>query len=132
MFLLELIVKKKFPPFRAPWIVGWLYLLAFHTLSLIAFRANSMADLSYIYRHIFSFEFFGDHVFSLFDNYFQYFMLLFLCVFLFVKEFNEEFALVNRYPLMYKNLKPAFYIALIWILFMIGDFNANTFIYFQF
>jgi len=132
MFLIELIVKKKFPTFNAPWILGWLYLLAFHTLSLIAFRANSMADLSYIYRHIFSFEFFGDHVFSLFDNYFQYFMLLFLCVFLFVKEFNEEFALVNKYPMLYKNLKPAFYIALIWILFMIGDFNANTFIYFQF
>jgi len=132
MYLLEIFVKKTFPSFKAPRMIGWLYLLSFHTLSLIAFRANSTADLSYMYRHIFSTEFFGHNVFSLFQSGSQCWMLFFLCLFLFVKEFNEEFALINRFPLLYKNLKPAFYMILVWILFMIGDFNANTFIYFQF
>lgn len=132
MYLIEILVRKRFPSLKAPWLLGWIYLLSFHTLSLIAFRANTTADLSYIYRHIFSADFFGCYQNSLFQDTSQYLILLALCVFLFVKEFNEEFAFVNRAPILYKNVKPMFYMALVIVIFLLGDFNANTFIYFQF
>ncbi len=131
MYLIEILVKKKFPSFKAPGLIGWIYLLTFHTISLIAFRANNVADLSYIYRHIFSSELFEFNLYC-FNDLSQLIMLFLLVVFLFVKEINEEHAFVNRHPQLYKNFKPIFYMALVIIIFMFGDFNANTFIYFQF
>ncbi len=132
VYLIEILVKKLFPLYKAPWFIGWGYLLTFHTLSLIAFRANSSSDLFYIYERIFSGNFFSGHIFTLFQDMWQCWMLFTLCVFLFLKEFNKEYAFINRSPLLYNNLKPAFYLALVIIIFMFGDFNANTFIYFQF
>jgi hypothetical protein len=48
---------------------------------------------------------------------------------LFAKEFVEEYS--GKTALKQK-LKPLFYILLLIALFLIGDFNANEFIYFQF
>jgi D-alanyl-lipoteichoic acid acyltransferase DltB (MBOAT superfamily) len=134
MYLIEILIKEKFPAFKAPAFFGWLYLISFHTLSLIAFRANSITDLEYFYKRIFSFE---DHYFSLQaffakqDKVFFVFMIFTLFI-LFLKEYNEEFAIVNRSPRLYNILKPAVYLVLILLIFMLGNFSANTFIYFQF
>lgn len=132
MYIIEILFKKRFPTIKMPWLMGWAYLLIFHTVSLMAFRAANIHDISYMYRHIFSLNFFDKTHDELFNDWTQCAILCCLCVFLFVKEINEEFALVNKYPSIYNKLKPALYIILIWIIFILGDFNANTFIYFQF
>lgn len=132
VYIIEILIRKKLPSFKAPWVLGWIYLLFFHTISLIAFRAESIADLSFIYRHIFSTDLFGPSTFSIFRDMTQTMIVLGLFCILLLKELNEEFAWVNKFPALYKNVKSILYVVLIWILFMLGNFNANTFIYFQF
>ncbi len=134
VYLIEILVHKKFPTFKAPAIIGWLYLIAFHTLSLIAFRANSVLDLRTIYSHIFSWEP-GYFSFSNISNYqdkFYFAVIAFSILLLALKELNEEFAFINKHKTSYTILKPVSYIAFILLIFILGNFSANTFIYFQF
>jgi alginate O-acetyltransferase complex protein AlgI len=131
MYILEILFKKKFPSFKAPKLLGWIYLLGFHTISLIAFRAGDIHDLGIIYKHIFSVELFEVHLYA-FNDLFQFVMIAVLIAFLFLKEINEEFALVNKYQEIYSVTKPVLYVLLVLGIFMIGKFKANTFIYFQF
>jgi len=132
-FILEVLLQKFYPNFKAPAILGWIYLMSVHTISLIAFRANSITDLVYIYQNIFSFDM--PHAqwgfFSIKDSFF--FLVVFAMVGLWiVKELNEEFALINKRPKLYSILKPAAYVLFLLLLFIVGNFSANTFIYFQF
>lgn len=134
MYVIEILLKKAFPFVRIPKFLGWLYLILFHTLTLIAFRANSFMDLRFIYRRIFNFR---ENYFSLQSLYkvqdkFYFAVMLFTILILFLKEFNEEYAVLNRNPKIYSALKPAAYILFIVLIFVLGNFNANTFIYFQF
>jgi len=48
-FIGEILITKQFPNYKAPKFIGWIYLIAFHTLSLIAFRALNLSDLMHIY-----------------------------------------------------------------------------------
>lgn len=114
---------------------GWLYLMLFHTISLIAFRANSFYDLGIIYRKIFSFDFnLITTIYELRKLNDLFPLLLALCAvaFLFMKELNEENGWVNKLPLYEKWLRPVFYTLLFVLLFTIGNFNSNEFIYFHF
>lgn len=134
LFLLETVVQKKYPRLKFPALVGWLYLIIFHTLSLIAFRANDIVDLGAIYKTIFSpaGNYFSlQHLWAIQDKSF-YLIMLFMISILALKELNEEYALVNRKPVLYHFLKPALYIGFILLIFILGNFSANTFIYFQF
>ncbi len=133
-YIAETLLKKKFPAVKLPGFTGWLYLILFHTITLIAFRANNIQDLSVIYSHIFSFRpgyFSLQHFFALQDRFFFMVMssLIFLLAF---KEMNEEFAWVNAYPKTYAALRRAAYVCLLLLIFILGNFSANTFIYFQF
>jgi len=130
----EILFMKKFPAVKVPKFIGWLYLITFHTLSLVAFRANTVQDLSYIYRKVLSFGdgyFMPQHLLLYHDKFF--FAVISFAIFLLaLKELNEEFAFVNRYPRLYNFSKPMAYIGFIVLIFMLGNFSANTFIYFQF
>jgi alginate O-acetyltransferase complex protein AlgI len=132
-FIAETLLRKAFPTVKVPALIGWLYLITFHTLSLIAFRANSVADLELIYRKIFSF---GPGYRSLqhldFQDRFFYAVMLVMIGLLALKELNEEFAWLNRYPTAYKALRGMAYTGMILLIFILGNFSANTFIYFQF
>ncbi len=133
-FIIETLVKKRFPAFKAPAPIAWLYLISFHAITLIAFRANSFTDLSYIYRHIFStdlFHFTLQHLGALNVRIF-FACMAFLIMVLVAKELNEEYAFINRYKKAYAILKPLVYFLLVALIFVLGNFNANTFIYFQF
>ncbi len=131
MYIIEIFLRKKFPALKPPWFLGWIYLLLFHTISLIAFRASNIHDLGTFYQHIFSSEIFHPQM-NAFSDLFQMIMIFSLVMFLFIKEFNEEFAILNKHQKLYSALKPVLYIALIASIFMIGRFRADTFIYFQF
>lgn len=114
---------------------GWLYLITFHTLSLIAFRAESSHDLGTFYSRIFSGSWnlqTGWHELSTLKDTFP--LLLGLCgiAFLFLKEQHEEFGGMHRLRSYNTILKPAFYIGIFVLLFVAGNFNANEFIYFRF
>lgn len=133
-FLAETVLRKKFPGVKIPGLIGWTYLISFHTLALIAFRANSEIDLLSIYSRIFTpaenyFSITG--FFTLQDRSF-YFIVLPAILILILKELNEEFALLNRYPVLYQLSRPLAYITFILLIFILGNFSANTFIYFQF
>lgn len=133
-FIAETLLKKQFKNYKIPSIIGWLYLILFHTVSLIAFRANSTTDLRYIYRHLFSSEIFNlsiEHVLVLKEKFYFLIMLLAIII-LVIKELNEEFAIINKRPLTYSIVKPAFYFMIVVLIFLLGNFKSNTFIYFQF
>jgi alginate O-acetyltransferase complex protein AlgI len=133
MYIAEILLHKKFPAFKAPAFLGWLYLITFHTLSLIAFRAQSMQDLKLIYARIFSFgeNYFSlDHLRAQHDR-FYFAVIFFLIVVLFAKELNEEYGFSARKKL-YPVLRPMAYILIVALIFILGNFYANTFIYFQF
>lgn len=134
VFILETIVMRRFPNFKAPKPAGWLYLMGFHTFSLIAFRALNMHDLQVIYQRIFT-AWHGQQLLAELSAIRGTFFLTvcsFLILLLFMKEANEEFAFLNKrkgFNLVYK---PAFYIIAVAGIFLLGNFNANQFIYFQF
>lgn len=130
-FVIEILLKNKIRIRFA----GWPYLLLFHTLSLIAFRANSIDDLGVFYSKILSTDW------SLINAYYElrtmhdFFPLLLALLgilFLFAKEFHEEYGWLNRKPMHSAWLRPLFYVFLFVALFAIGQFNSNEFIYFQF
>lgn len=135
-YVIELILNKKgIHPFKNYPLVGWGYLLTFHTLSLIAFRANSISDLFSIYSKIFSFNF-NVHLswielMSVSDA-FPLLIAVFLIIFLFLKELHEEynfgFEIVKRADF----IKPVFYVLIFVMIFVLGQFNSNEFIYFHF
>ncbi|MDP3558402.1 MAG: MBOAT family O-acyltransferase [Bacteroidota bacterium] len=133
-YIIEILLMKKFPNVKVPAFLGRLYLLLFHTISLIAFRAIDVMDLRFIYKRIFSFN--SDY-FSLKSllNYQDrlYFLMIFLMIIiLFFKEINEEYAIINKHKTAYSILKPMAFISFIVLIFILGNFSANTFIYFQF
>jgi alginate O-acetyltransferase complex protein AlgI len=134
VFIIEILLIRKFPAIKPPKILAWLYVIIFHTLSLIAFRALTVTDLSYIYATIFNFK---TNYFSIlnvlgYQDKLYFIIILFSIIILALKELNEEFAIVNRYQKMYSALKPLLYIAFVVLIFVFGNFSANTFIYFQF
>lgn len=131
VYILEILVFKKWPTFKANKFLGWLYLIVFHTVSLMAFRALSVADLEQIYSKLFCHWNFENGLQSmiLINDRLFFYICIFLVGLLFCKELIEEFTGTTK---LKQQLKPLFYILLLITLFLIGDFNANEFIYFQF
>lgn len=133
-YIVELLLMKKFPNLKVPKPLGWIYLILFHIITLIAFRANTTTDLSFIYHKIFSFNnnYFSFQSFFARQDKFYFALMVFVISVLFLKELNEEYALINSRPALYKLLKPIAYMLLVVLIFVLGNFSANTFIYFQF
>ncbi|MEO6304235.1 MAG: MBOAT family O-acyltransferase [Bacteroidia bacterium] len=133
-YILEIFLCKKFPNIKVPALLGHLYLLGFHTISLIAFRAKNITDLKYIYHKLFSTELlnFSINTFLNYQDRLYFFFMFFVIGILFIKELNEEYAIVNKYQKTYAVLKPLAFILFVVLIFILGNFSANTFIYFQF
>ena len=134
VYIIEILLRKKWPELSMPTVPGWIYLVSFHTLSLLAFRANNISDLGTIYKSIFTLKpGYSDisHLTGSHDTMFILCMLM-TVVILFLKELNEEFAVVNHFPRLYRTAKPAVYISIVIAIFILGNFSANAFIYFQF
>ena len=134
LYILEIFLNKMFPTIKVPGVIGRLYLLGFHTLSLIAFRANNLLDLRAIYSKIFSLSKENFMINSLLNHQdrLYFFIIFLLIVILFIKEINEEYAIINKNKTVYSILKPLAFILFIVLIFTLGNFSANTFIYFQF
>jgi len=134
LYISEIFLNKMFPTIKVPGVIGRLYLLGFHTLSLIAFRANNLLDLRAIYSKIFSLSKENFMINSLlkYQDRLYFFIIFLLIVILFIKEINEEYAIINKNKTVYSILKPLAFILFIVLIFTLGNFSANTFIYFQF
>jgi hypothetical protein len=134
LYILEIILNKMFPTIKVPGVIGRLYLLGFHALSLIAFRANNLLDLRAIYSKIFTLSKENFMINSLLKHQdrLYFFIIFLLIVILFIKEINEEYAIINKNKTVYSILKPLAFILFIVLIFTLGNFSANTFIYFQF
>lgn len=116
-------------------IPGWFYLITFHTLSLIAFRAESSHDLGIFYSRIFSGSWnmsTGWHELTGLRDTFPLLLALAGIIFLFAKELQEEYGWFRQVKIYSNTLKPVFYIGVFVLLFLIGNFNSNEFIYFRF
>lgn len=141
VYLIEILIRKSQQRTTNPKqsvlasAAGWIYLMTFHTISLIAFRANSFEDLGIIYTKIFSFDY---HLMTAYydlrtlKDLFPLLLALCAIVFLFLKELNEENGWLNKIPSYEKWWRPVFYTLLFVLLFTIGNFNSNEFIYFHF
>jgi len=130
-YLLEHISNK---PIKIPSILKWMYTLFFISIFFIAFRANTVSDLIYIYQQIFIQCNFANgitHLLALNDRLF-FVVLAFVLSILFIKEIQEEYTFVKSSTFKEKYLAPAFYITILSLIFCLGNFNANSFIYFQF
>lgn len=131
-YLLEHISTKQ--SIKIPFFLKWIYTVFFISIFFIAFRANTVNDLAYIYQQIFiHFNFANglNHLLALNDRLFFVVLAFVLCV-LFIKEIQEEYILVKSSYFKEKYLVPAFYVIMLCLIFCIGNFNANSFIYFQF
>ncbi len=130
-YLLEHIPNKQI---KIPSIIKWMYTLFFVSIFFIAFRANNIHELSYIYQQIFINFNFTDglhHLLALNDRLFFVVLAFVLCI-LFTKEIQEEYTLLKSSNLKENVLTPVFYISILSLIFCLGNFNANSFIYFQF
>ena len=131
-YLMEHLTTKKH--LKIPALLRWAYTLFFISIMFIAFRANSINDLLYIYKSIFlNINFINgfSHLLVLNDRLF-FVMLAILLLILFLKELQEEFTLLKPATFKTSILIPAFYISVLCLIFCFGNFNANRFIYFQF
>lgn len=134
IYISEILLRKKFPTWIIPKIAGWIYLLLFHTISLIAFRALNTADLWLIYGKIISVSGYcnGIHELIAINDRLFFYLCIFLTGILFFKELMEEYAVNSKATRIKTFLRPVVYLILLLSLFLLGDFNANEFIYFQF
>lgn len=131
-YLLEHIPFKK--RIKLPGIFHWAYTLFFISIFFIAFRASSMHDLLFIYKQIFikpNIDGGLTHLLRLNDRLF-FAMALFMLLILFLKEIQEEYLIYKTSEFKENFLTPAFYISMLCLIFAFGNFNANSFIYFQF
>lgn len=134
VYIVEILLSKKFPAFKAPALIGWMYLITFHTISLIAFRALNTGDLWHIYDTIFcnfNMEDGINHLLLIADRLFFYLCIM-LVILLFVKEYLEEKTFNQGFERFKNSARPLIYILFLVLIFVLGDFNANEFIYFQF
>jgi alginate O-acetyltransferase complex protein AlgI len=131
VYIIEIVLKNKF---RVPF-GGWLYLILFHSISLIAFRAQNFEDLATIYSRIFSLRW------SVSVSYAELMAItdllpLVLCFIgiasLFAYELREEHRWLSTMPKIKTIWRPLFYTLLFVTLFTIGEFSADEFIYFHF
>lgn len=130
-YLGEQVFNKKYPGFKGSRFIGWMYVTLFNSLFFIAFRANSMAELGQIYSTILHFKGGFGKMWLTNDHSFLAVMAC-MIVLLYVKELNEEFGLWQGKAGYRATWKPAFYIAMLCLIFCFGNFHANAFIYFQF
>jgi alginate O-acetyltransferase complex protein AlgI len=134
MYLIELLVSKRYPSLKLPAFAGHFYLLLFHTITLIAFRAQSASDLFVIYHKIvadFNASALNAELLSIKDS-FPLAINAMLIVLFFAKEIQEEITFIKPSLLYYNYLRPVFYVLLFLSIFLIGNFNNNQFIYFRF
>ncbi len=130
-YLLEHLSKKAI---KIPTIFKWGYTLFFISVFFIAFRANTVNDLLFIYKEIFiNINFNGgiQHLLALNDKFF-FVVLISVLSLLFLKEIQEEYSLLKTSVFKEQVLIPGFYIIILCLIFCFGNFNANSFIYFQF
>jgi alginate O-acetyltransferase complex protein AlgI len=119
---------------KVPGVLKWMYTLFFISVFFIAFRANTVSDLCIIYHQIFIDFNTTDgisHLLELNDRLF-FAILLFGLIVLFLKEIQEEFTVFKLSNFKENILAPLFYIVVLSLIFCLGNFNANSFIYFQF
>lgn len=133
-FIFEILISQKFPNYKAPKFLGWLYLISIHTISLIAFRANSFQDLLHVYSTILNFKsnYFSFTNFLTYENSFYFAVCTFAILILVIKELQEEFTFISSSKKNYGALNSVFYVSIVLLIFILGNFSANTFIYFQF
>lgn len=133
-YIIEILVKQRFPKIKAPALIGWIYLITIHTLALTVFRALSLADVKIIFNHLF-FNFNGTLCVSELRQVADLFFIVVciaVCLLLFVKEIIEEYNILQKDSSIKRLATPILYILALVCLFVLGNFNANQFIYFQF
>lgn len=133
-YLSEGLIKKRFPTLKFNKLLGWVYTTFLISVFFIAFRAENIGQLEQIYRSIFiDFDVSSgiSHLIHIKGSFF-FTILLFLIIILYIKELNEEFDLESKLSIYKTLLKPCFYFMMLFFIFLFGNFNANTFIYFQF
>lgn len=114
---------------------GWIYLLSIHSLIMISFRAQSAEEALNYYNGIFT----GNWSIEIalmemraFTDMFPFLVSLLLIVFLFVKEYLEEHRTLFRIAAYDLHIRPWMYVIAFSLIFLLGEFNANEFIYFRF
>jgi len=112
-------------------IFGNVYLLLFHSVSMLAFRCPDISSLSNAYQNFLQdWSFHLNNISSYNDKVFWYFGWL-MVIFLFIKEISEETN--NAKVLKFKDyFREVFYVLLIIGIFVFGNFHSKPFIYFQF
>ncbi|MBN8702492.1 MAG: MBOAT family protein [Bacteroidetes bacterium] len=144
-FSLELIVSKfsfykktttaQHSLFNTQRFLGWIYFLLVHSITLILFRTKSIHDIHFIFSSLFSFSHFDaintlNQLLSI-NTTFPLFVTLTVVLFLFSADFISERIEKKGYTIP-NFLLIAYYLVLTVAIFILGQFNANEFVYFQF
>lgn len=120
---------------QLPRFLGFTFTLLFVSLAFIAFRASSVETLGVFYSRIFSQGYDPGIAFNELRNLHDLFPLLLSVAgiaFLFLKEIAEELSWFGKSGISERMLRPVFYVVVFVMLFVLGEFSANEFIYFNF
>lgn len=136
VYLLERAVRKRRTGPAPRWLrlPGWLWLICFHSLTLIAFRAGDTETLRAVALQVYNGSWQLGKLWHDLRDLHDLFPLLLAAggiALLFAKELREEFGSGNS-RLFVNVLRPAFYIGLFVLVLLIGEFGAKPFIYFAF
>jgi alginate O-acetyltransferase complex protein AlgI len=115
-------------------IIKWIYTLIIVSILFISFRANSMGDLISIYDRIFVEFSIKNGILGLLkihDRIFFY-IIIFMILILFIKEIQQEFMFLKSNKIYNSKLISFFYMFILFLIIAFGNFDSNSFIYFQF
>ncbi len=113
-------------------MLGNVYLLLFHSVSMLAFRCKNVSDLKEAYLNFFeNWNLNLEQLSNFQDKVFWYFGWM-MVVFLFAKEILEEYSHYERWQSVKDKWRDLFYVMLLVGIFMFGNFHSKPFIYFQF
>ncbi len=136
-YLIERVVMKRLHTSSHAWLrlPGWVWLIVFHSVSIIAFRAGNLDVLqSYVGRMVSaSWSFWGAvRELRALHDLFPLLVAGGMIVLLFGKELAEERGWLRHRRDFTTVLRPVFYVILFVVLFLVGEFGVRPFIYFSF
>jgi D-alanyl-lipoteichoic acid acyltransferase DltB (MBOAT superfamily) len=137
VFLIEREITKRRTGNTPKWLAlpGWIWLIGFHTLTLLAFRANSWHDLQCIVQNLFTTSWNPLNAFYELRQTHDLFPILlgiFAIVLLFIYELAEEKIWLREKHYYISFIRPVACSILFLLLFLTGEFGNQPFIYFQF
>lgn len=132
LVVIEIVLSRTKIGFARLRPLGWVYLVISQSLLFVIFRAESGADAVHMLDAVFSPEVLQARLDVAVEATFPIFSLLLTLFSMALLIGKELWEISDRGNVRWGPARPLFYVVIVWIIFTIGNFSTDEFIYFQF